>query len=72
MARCSIVVSNCWWMRGFRSSRHHDGQKLPQEEAVALVERVRSSAARNARARLDVLAAEVSKEIVDDMQIHDC
>lgn len=38
---------------------HHDGQKLPTKDAVALVERVRSSAERNAEARLGALAAEV-------------
>jgi hypothetical protein len=42
---------------------HHEGQKLPLHEAVALVERVRASAERNARARLDELAAEVHAEI---------
>lgn len=43
---------------------HHEGQKLPLPEAVRLVERVRSSAERNAKARLDALAAEVDAEIV--------
>lgn len=43
---------------------HHDGQKLPIEEAVALVERVRLSAERNAETRLDALAAEVDAKIV--------
>lgn len=42
---------------------HHDGQKLPIEEAVALVERVRSSAERNATKRLAELAAEVDATI---------
>ena len=42
---------------------HHDGQKLPIEEAVALVERVRRSAEKNAEARLAALAAELRVEI---------
>lgn len=42
---------------------HHEGQTLPLEDAVALVERVRVSAERNAKARLAELAAEVTSEI---------
>ncbi|MFV8751430.1 hypothetical protein ACNOYE_12870 [Nannocystaceae bacterium ST9] len=42
---------------------HHEGQKLPIEQAVALVERVRGSADRNAKARLAALAAELDVEI---------
>lgn len=38
---------------------HHEGQKLPLDEAVALVGRVRISIERNAKARLEALAAEV-------------
>jgi hypothetical protein len=38
---------------------HHDGQRLPIEEAVALVETVRRSAERNAKVRLDALASEI-------------
>lgn len=44
---------------------HHEGQKLPIEEAAGLVERVRRSAERNAEARLEALAAELRVEIVD-------
>jgi hypothetical protein len=43
---------------------HHEGQKLPLREAVALVERVQTSAVQCARARLDELASAVSNEIV--------
>jgi len=38
---------------------HHEGQKLPLDEAVALVGHVRISIERNAKARLEALAAEV-------------
>lgn len=38
---------------------HHDGQMLPIEEAVVLVERVRLSAERQAKIALDALAADV-------------
>jgi hypothetical protein len=38
---------------------HHDGQLLPTDAAVALVERVRRSAERHAVQALDALAAEV-------------
>lgn len=38
---------------------HHDGQKLPIDEAVALVAKVQRSATRNAKARLDMLASEI-------------
>jgi hypothetical protein len=47
-----------------RLPHHHDGHKLPLQEAVALVGRVQASAIRCARARLDELAAAVSNEIV--------
>ncbi|MBK7874708.1 MAG: hypothetical protein IPJ77_02990 [Planctomycetes bacterium] len=42
---------------------HHEGQRLPLEEAVALVARVRASAERNAKARLAELAVAVPTEI---------
>ena len=42
---------------------HHDAQTLPAAGAVALVERVRASAARNAKLALDALAKEVSSPI---------
>ena len=38
---------------------HHEGQLLPMEDAVALVERVRASAERHATFALDALDAEV-------------
>jgi hypothetical protein len=38
---------------------HHDGQRIPIDDAVALVERVQRSAERNAGARLEALASEV-------------
>ncbi len=50
---------------------HHEGQKLPLQQAVALVERVRASAEMCARARLDELASEVSTEIVG-IALRDC
>lgn len=43
---------------------HHEGQRLPLPEAVALVERVRASAARCAGTCLALLAGEVDAEIV--------
>jgi hypothetical protein len=43
---------------------HHDAKRLPIEEGVKLVGRVRSSAERHARACLEALAGAVSKEIV--------
>lgn len=43
---------------------HHDAQALPLPEAVDLIERVRASAERHARARLDALAGAVSHEII--------
>jgi hypothetical protein len=42
---------------------HHDAQGLPADEGVALVERVRASAERCARAALDALAGEVAVPI---------
>jgi len=42
---------------------HHDGQRLPISDAVALVTRVRASAERNARARLAALARELPAAI---------
>jgi hypothetical protein len=42
---------------------HHDAQKLPVEEAVALVGRVRDSAVRQAKRALETLAKEVSSPI---------
>jgi hypothetical protein len=42
---------------------HHKAQTLPLEEAVKLVERVRASAERHARLRLDAVEAEVSRPI---------
>jgi hypothetical protein len=42
---------------------HHEGQKLPLEQAVALVEQVRACAERNAGVRLEALAATVDAEI---------
>jgi hypothetical protein len=42
---------------------HHDAQKLPVDEGVALVEQVAASAARCARAALDALAADVKVAI---------
>lgn len=43
---------------------HHECQGLPLEKAVELIERVRSSAERHARAGLEALAGEVAQEIV--------
>lgn len=40
---------------------HHDGQRLPLDEAVALVERVRASAERHAALALDALAMVVPR-----------
>jgi hypothetical protein len=42
---------------------HHEGQKLPLDEAVALVEKVRASAARCAVSRLEELRAAVPHPI---------
>lgn len=42
---------------------HHEAQALPVEQGVALVERVRSSAEAQARARLEDLAASLSVPI---------
>jgi len=42
---------------------HHDAQKLPVEEAVALVERVRASAVRQAKLTLEALAKEIPSPI---------
>jgi hypothetical protein len=49
---------------------HHDGQKLAIEDAVALVERVRASAERNAKARLEALAVEVGA--IDGIALRVC
>lgn len=38
---------------------HHDGQKMPIDDAVALVEQVQRSAERNAVARLEALASQI-------------
>lgn len=43
---------------------HHEGQRLPLQKAIALVERVRASAEKCTRACLEALANEVSPEIV--------
>jgi hypothetical protein len=43
---------------------HHDAQGLPDEVAIALVERVTASAEQHARACLDALAREVAATIV--------
>lgn len=42
---------------------HSEAQGLPLDEAVALVERVRESAERNARVRLEEVAAQVAEPI---------
>lgn len=42
---------------------HSEAQGLPLDEAVALVERVRESAERNARLRLEEVAAQVAEPI---------
>lgn len=42
---------------------HHEGQKLPIDEAVALVARVRASARAHARRALEALAATVDVEL---------
>jgi hypothetical protein len=44
---------------------HHEGQKLPLDEAVALVEKVRASAARCAVTRLEELRAAVPHPIAN-------
>ena len=43
---------------------HHEGQMLPLDQAVALVERVRVSADRRARLGLDAVAAAVDGPIL--------
>lgn len=42
---------------------HHDAQGLPIEQASALIARVQASAERNARARLDELARDLSENV---------
>lgn len=42
---------------------HHEAQKLPLEEALVLIARVRASAERHAHACLDALASDVSAKI---------
>lgn len=51
---------------------HHEGQKLPIDAAVALVERVRSSAERNAVTRLDALADEVRDAGIAGIALRAC
>lgn len=43
---------------------HHEGQRLPLVDALVLVDQVRASAERCARARLDELAREVDADVV--------
>jgi hypothetical protein len=42
---------------------HHDAQALPLDQAIDLIARVRASAERHARARLDELARQVTADI---------
>lgn len=49
---------------------HHEAQMLPEQEAIALVERVRLSAERHSESALDALAASLSK--IDGIALRKC